>query len=118
MTLIVFCTFSLESRITKRRIEKIMLQDSECKSVHIRRLNLSSNNFRKFNLKDLEKLPNLEVLDLSHNEKLSELVPTSSAFPRLETLDLSHNPSLKTLCAPIFWSFPNLSWFVKIWFCC
>jgi len=96
--------------LSENKIEQFTFEDSECKTVPILRLNLSSNNFRKFNLKDLEKFPDLKVLILSHNEKLSELIPTSSVFPQLETLDLSHNPSLKTLCSPIFWSFPKISW--------
>ena len=104
--------------LSENKIEQFTFEDSECKTVPILRLNLSSNNFRKFNLKDLEKFPDLKVLILSHNEKLSELIPTSSVFPQLETLDLSHNPSLKTLCSPIFWSFPKISWFVKILLYC
>jgi len=95
--------------LSENNIEKfINLELSECESVL--RLNLSSNNFRKFDLKNLEKFPDLKVLILSHNDKLSELIPTASVFPRIDTLDLSYNPSLKTLCAPIFWSFPNISW--------
>ena len=101
--------------LSENKIEQFMLEDAESKTVPILRLNLSYNNFRKFRLKDLEKFPDLKVLILSHNEKLSELIPTPSVFPQLETLDLSHNPSLKTLCSPIFWSLPNISRFVKIW---
>ena len=102
--------------LSENNIEKfINLELSECESVL--RLNLSSNNFRKFDLKNLEKFPDLKVLILSHNDKLSELIPTASVFPRIDTLDLSYNPSLKTLCAPIFWSFPNISWLVNLCFC-
>ena len=101
--------------LSENNIEIFMnLELSKCESVL--RLNLSNNNFRKFDLKDLEKFPDLKVLSLSHNDKLSELIPSESVFPKINTLDLSHNPSLRTLCAPIFWSFPNISWLVKLGF--
>ncbi|KAK9095831.1 hypothetical protein Sjap_021328 [Stephania japonica] len=57
---------------------------------HLQTLNLASNNFQSTNTQQMFHLPNLEILDLSHNDNLTGSLPEFPQESTLQKLNLGY----------------------------
>jgi len=84
----------------------------ECEnSMPLTSLNLHGNKFSNFEWNKLEIFPNLEKLNLSHNQELVSMSSPDFQFTRLTSLDLNSDFNLKTVCNNLLHSLPNLKYF-------
>jgi len=97
--------------LSENSLENLHTFDDCENSMPLKSLNLHGNYFSDFDWNQLTIFPNMEKLNLSHNQELLSMESAEVQFLSLHSLDLNSDLKLRTVCNKLLHSLPNLKYF-------